>query len=62
MIRLYIDSQYFHVVLVRNGVEQMFKRTFYWFSKYASTTDRTPHQMVGCLVDATSCMFESNHA
>ena len=48
VIRLYIDRQHFHTVLVGNNMKQMLSRALYGFSKYAATIDRAPHQMIGC--------------
>lgn len=61
MIRLDIDSQNIHVVLVGNRMQQILQRRLDWLLKHITTIHRTPHYMICCQVYATSCMYRFIH-
>ena len=51
MVWLDIDSQYFHAVLIRNGMQQALERTFHRLAQDLAPIDWTPHNMVSSLID-----------
>lgn len=61
VVRLHINSQHFHAMLARNRMEQIFQRRLDWLLEYVSTIHWTPHHMIGCAVDTTSCMYSFIH-
>ena len=61
VIRLDIDSQNIHVVLVGNRMQQILQRRLDWLLQHITTIHRAPHYMIGCQVYATSCMYRLIH-
>ena len=61
MVWLDIDSKNFHMVLVRNRVQQILQGRLDRLLQHITTIHRTPDHMIGCLVDRTSCMYWCIH-